>query len=112
MTHDDQNGRPWESKKKAKEESNIESDFDIDVFVWATDLCGDFAKTQSQLLLFLRENFLTFLTLHLCSFPTLHTPSLQKFFPIARKRRRRRKIRARMKRRVLGVIKRGAREMR
>lgn len=34
MTHDDQNGRPWESKKKAKEESNIESDFDIDVFVW------------------------------------------------------------------------------
>ena len=30
MTHDDQNGRPWESKKKAKEESNIESDFDID----------------------------------------------------------------------------------
>ena len=103
-------------QKKAKEESNIESDFDIcmDVFVcWATDLCGDFAKTQShQLLLFLRENFLTFLTLHLCSFPTLHTPSLQKFFPIARKRRRRRKIRARMKRRVLGVIKRGAKEMR
>ena len=76
------------------------SDFDIDVFVWATDLCGDFAKTQSQLLLFLRENFLTFLTLHLCSFPTL------------RKRRRRRKIRARMKRQVLGVIKRGAKEMR